>query len=256
LTKEAHDEVLKAIQSLSNQQREVITLYYISEYTYREISAFLCIPTSTVKMRLYHARKHLEENLLLIDDALSEKRPSSNDSFKEKIMSFQVQTKSIPAQQVLSIERHASMKDLQANLDGGIKALIVYAQSESKHGQSQDVEIDGLPFAIYHKRDLAEELFVEICLPVKGGIESTKEIAAKALPSEQVAFTSTNLRQSIFPGILKAYQAIEEWFRLTDHKSAGPPREIYLNYDHSIFSAAANWDDPCLEIIWPYHCSK
>ena len=167
-------------------------------------------------------------------------------------MSFEVQTKTIQTQQVLSISRQASMKDLQAHLDGGIKTLTVYAQSESKHGESQDVDIDGLPFAIYHKRDLAEELSVEICLPVRGSIESTKEITVKELPSAEVAFVRTTLRQFVFPGVLKAYEAIEEWFSTTDNQPLGPHREIYLNYEHSIFSAAAKWEDPCLEIAWPY----
>lgn len=136
--------MLNAIQSLPEQQREVVTLYYIGEYSYKEISAFLDLPTSTVKMRLYHARTQFKEELhSMFEDTFSEKRPSSSDNFKEKLMSFQIQHKNIPTQQVLSICRHASMKDLQAHLDGGIKTLIVYAQSESKYGQSQDVEIDG-----------------------------------------------------------------------------------------------------------------
>ena len=167
-------------------------------------------------------------------------------------MSFQIQTKTIAAQQVLSIGRHASMRDLQAHLDGGIKTLIVYAQSEGKYGQSGDVEIAGLPCAIYHSRESADDLVVEICLPVNGSIEATREIDVKQLPATQVAFTTTTLRQSVFPGVLKAYEAIEDWFDSSGHQEAGPPREIYLNYDHSIFSAAAKWEDPCLEIAWPY----
>ena len=251
--KESQDEVLRAIHALPPEQCEVVTLYYINEYSYKEISAFLDLPSSTVKMRLYHARQRLKEQLLTrIAANLSDNRPSSSRNFKERIMSFQVQTKSIPTQQVLSISRHATQKDLQALLDGGIKTLIVYAQSEGKHGQAQEAEIAGLPFAIYHKRNSAEELQIEICLPVKGRIEATKEIAVKQLPSTAVAFTSTTLRQSVFPGVLKAYEAIEEWFSATNHQPADPPREHYLNYDHSIFSAAAKWEDPCLEIAWPY----
>lgn len=143
------------------------------------------------------------------------------------------------------------MKDLQAHLDGGIKTLIVYAQAESKYGRSQDVEMDGLPFAIYPKRDSAEELSIEICLPVKGGIAATREIAVKELPAADVAFVSMTLRQSIFPGVLKAYEAIEAWLVESNRQAGGPPRETYLNYNHSIFSAAAKWEDPCLEIAWP-----
>ena len=246
------DEVLSAIQSLPRQQREVVVLHYISEYSYKEISTFLDLSTSTVKMRLYHARRQLKRQLVsLIEENLPDKRPSQNNTFMEKIMSFQVQVKKIPSQQVLSITRHPLQKDLQAHLDGGIKTLIVYAQSESVYGEAKDIQIAGLPFAIYHERSSVEDLVAEICLPVEGGIEPTKEIKVKSMPSIDVAFTSTTLRQSVFPGVLKAYEAIEQWVKTNNYQLTGPPREIYLNYDHSIFSAAAKWEDPCLEIVWP-----
>lgn len=249
---EVRDEVLRAIFCLPAQQREVVTLYHISEYSYAEISAFLDVPPATIKMRLYHARKKLKAHLLcLIEEDLATQRPSSSSTFREKLMSFQIQVRTIPAQQILSISRHATVRDLQAHLDGGIKTLLVYAQSESKYGQTQDVAVDGLPFAIYHKRDPADELLVEICLPVKGSIAPTHEIGVKEVPAAEVVYTAATLRQSIFPGVLQAYAAIEQWFVASNHEMAGPPREVYLNYDHSIFSAAAKWDDPCLEIAWP-----
>jgi effector-binding domain-containing protein len=188
----------------------------------------------------------------LIEESLPEKRPSLNNTFTEKIMSFQVQVKTIPPQQILSIRRHPLQKDLQAQLDGGIKTLIVYAQSEKAYGPSKDVQIVGLPFAIYHDRESTENWYIEICLPVEGQIESTREIEVKQLPAVEVAFTGTSLRQSVFPGVRKAYEALEQWISANHQQPVGPPREIYLNYDHSIFSAAAKWEDPCLEIAWPY----
>ena len=252
-TKAVQDEVLSAIQTLPSQQQEVVTLHYISEYSYQEISTFLDLPTSTVKMRLYHARRQLKQPLLsLIEAGLPEKRPSLDNRFMEKMMGFQVQVKTIPTQQVLSIRRYALQKDIQAHLDGGIKTLIVYAQSESVYGQTKDVQITGLPFAIYHERASIDNIFAEICLPVEGHIEPTKEIMVKELPAVEVAFVSTTLRQSVYPGVVKAYSAIEAWVSTNSHRLTGPPREIYLNYDHSIFSAAAKWEDPCLEIAWPY----
>jgi len=60
------------------------------------------------------------------------------------------------------------------------------------------------------------------------------------------------LRQSIFPGVLKAYAAIEEWIAANQHQIADSPREIYLNFNTSIFSPTASLDDPCVEIAWPY----
>src|SRR6185369_12733816 len=41
-----------AIQCLPPAQREVVTLFYIGDYSHHDISLFLDIPVSTVKMRL------------------------------------------------------------------------------------------------------------------------------------------------------------------------------------------------------------
>ena len=112
------DEILNVIQSLPMPHREVITLHYINEYSYKEISAFLSLSVSTVKMRLYHARKQLKTELIsLIEGDLPAKRPSNDNTFTEKIMSFQVEIKHIPEQKIISIRRHALQKDLQAHLD-------------------------------------------------------------------------------------------------------------------------------------------
>ena len=93
---------------------------------------------------------------------------------------------------------------------------------------------------------------VEVCLPVTGAIQSTIEIAVKELPAATVAFTTTSLRQSIYPGVLEAYDAIGEWITTSGHAVADDPREIYLNFNASIFSPTASLDDPCVEIAWPY----
>ena len=161
-------------------------------------------------------------------------------------MSYQVTTKEIPAQQIISLTRDSFIGDLQAHLDGGIKTLTVYAQSKG-------VQIAGLPMAIYHGA-VGEEQHapVEICLPITGAIPATIEIAVKELPAAQVAYTVTTVRQSIFPGVLKAYEAIQEWIASHGHTVGGEPREIYLNFNTSIFSPTASLDDPCVEIAWPF----
>jgi effector-binding domain-containing protein len=111
----------------------------------------------------------------------------------------------------------------------------------------------GLPMAIYHGsvRE-AEHAPVEVCLPVTGYIHPTIEIAVKELPGVTVAYATTTVRQSIYPGVLKAYEAIDEWIRSNVHTVADDPREVYLNFNLSIFSPTASLDDPCVEIAWPY----
>jgi RNA polymerase sigma factor (sigma-70 family) len=244
---EVHDAIMTAMRCLPVAQREALTLFYIGAYSHADISAFLAIPVSTVKMRLYHARKVLARHLLAqIEELLPKERPSRDNTFKEKVMSYQVTTKEIPAQQIISLTRDSFIGDLQAHLDGGIKTLTVYAQTKG-------VQIAGSPMAIYHGA-VGEEQHapVEICLPITGAIPATIEIAVKELPAAQVAYTVTTVRQSIFPGVLKAYEAIQEWIASHGHTVGGEPREIYLNFNTSVFSPTASLDDPCVEIARPY----
>ena len=80
--REMQEQVLAAITALPEHQRTVVTLFYINEYSQREISAFLEIPVATVKTRLYAARKRLKEEMIhLLQDYLIEHRPSNSDEF-------------------------------------------------------------------------------------------------------------------------------------------------------------------------------
>jgi RNA polymerase sigma factor (sigma-70 family) len=245
--KEVNELLVSAIQSLSTFQREVVALYYIGEYSQQEISAFLDIPVSTVKMRLYHARKLLKQQLLcLIEDALPNQRPSKDNRFVEKLMNFQVQTKQLPTQKVISRTRHVFINELQFHLDSSVNALAVYAEA---HG----ARIAGPPLAIYHGAVREDKNgLVEACVPITANIQPGNDMAIRELPAVQVAYTVTTLRQSLFPGVLKAYEEIEMWIKDNGYQTTAPPREIYLNFNRSIFSPLAGWDDPCLEIAWPY----
>ncbi len=224
-----------------------MTLFYIGTYSQNDISAFLGVPVSTVKMRLFHARKTLHAELVSeIETGLPERRPSRNSRFLEKTVSYEIQTKAVPAQQIISMVRDSFISELQAHLDGGIKTLTVYAQASG-------IRTIGLPMAIYHGAVREDRHApVEVCLPVTGAIQSTIEIAVKELPAATVAYTTTSLRQSIYPGVLAAYDAISEWITTSGHAVADDPREIYLNFNASIFSPMASLDDPCVEIEWPY----
>jgi RNA polymerase sigma factor (sigma-70 family) len=244
---ESRASVFAAIRSLPVPQREVVMLFYIGTYSHKEISAFLGIPPSTVKMRLFHARRQLHTELVCrIEAALPKQRPSRDLRFVEKTVSYEIKTKDIPAQQIISVQRDSFISELQAHLDGSIKTLMVYAQASG-------IRTMGSPMAIYHGSVREDQhAVVEICLPVTGDIPSTIEIAVKELPAAKVAYTITTLRQSIYPGVLEAYKAINDWIKDSGQAVADKPREVYLNFNASIFSATASPDEPCVEIQWPY----
>ncbi len=70
-TAEVHREVVKQLLAkLQESERTVITLYYLGEMTYEEISKFLGVSVSTIKNRLYRARQHLKKEEPLIREVL------------------------------------------------------------------------------------------------------------------------------------------------------------------------------------------
>ena len=57
-------EVWEAVDELAEDHREAVTLYYISGYSYKEISEMLSVPVSTVQGRLQQARNQLRKEFL------------------------------------------------------------------------------------------------------------------------------------------------------------------------------------------------
>jgi RNA polymerase sigma factor (sigma-70 family) len=87
--KEQRSRVLTAIQALPEHERMVTTLFYIGNYSQNEIAAFLEVPLTTVKKRLFCARRKLRERMLdMVQEILREKRPSRNEQFVETVALF------------------------------------------------------------------------------------------------------------------------------------------------------------------------
>ncbi len=82
---QGRDELWALIDSLPAAQRSVLLLYYMNDYSQKEIASFLEIPLGTVKTRLHHARKQLKKRMTLLND-LSAQRPSRDNQFTEKVM--------------------------------------------------------------------------------------------------------------------------------------------------------------------------
>jgi RNA polymerase sigma-70 factor (ECF subfamily) len=63
---ELRDLLAKALQSLTPSEQEVYTLYFIDNYTYREIAKALGVPMGTVKRRLHEVRKKMQKEILIM----------------------------------------------------------------------------------------------------------------------------------------------------------------------------------------------
>ena len=63
------------------------TLFYIGEYSQREIGEFLGVPVSTVKNRLFTARNRLRERMMeMVRDNLHDQRPSKSEAFTAMVV--------------------------------------------------------------------------------------------------------------------------------------------------------------------------
>ena len=62
--------VKKLLGKLQESERTVITLYYLGEMTYEEISEFLGVSVAAIKNRLYRARRRLKKEEPMIREAL------------------------------------------------------------------------------------------------------------------------------------------------------------------------------------------
>ena len=82
-------ELTQALATLSEPQRLVITLCYIEGYRYQEIADFLELPLSTVKKRLFAARRKLQGRMLhMVQDRLQQSKPSQDASFAQQVQFF------------------------------------------------------------------------------------------------------------------------------------------------------------------------
>ena len=77
-------QVLSAVNALSEKNRLIVGLYYIDDLSYRDIGTFLDIPISTVKGRLYKARRQLKEEMLnMVTETFKEHQLPKN--FPERV---------------------------------------------------------------------------------------------------------------------------------------------------------------------------
>jgi RNA polymerase sigma factor (sigma-70 family) len=81
-----------AINSLPEGERMVTALFYLGDCSTSEIAQFLEVPLTTVKKRLFDARKHLRGRMTTMDakirDSLKDKRPSRDAQFADTVRLF------------------------------------------------------------------------------------------------------------------------------------------------------------------------
>ena len=82
---ELQEKVAEAIASLSEKNRQAVTLYYLDGRSCKEVADFLDVSVSVVQSRLYESRKQLKRELIAMvkEDLESRKLP---EDFDEKVL--------------------------------------------------------------------------------------------------------------------------------------------------------------------------
>lgn len=154
---------------------------------------------------------------------------------------FDIQTRMVPEQKVLSVQRNIYVKDLSTFIDEAHNTL---------HGHLAQAGLEGTgPSLVIYHREVNEDSDgpVEVCVPFVGSLEPAGKMHVRLEPAHQEAFTRLSKAQMAFPGLLEAYGALHEWLRAENKESVDAPREVYF----------ADWsavgpDDPACDIAWPF----
>lgn len=152
-------------------------------------------------------------------------------------MSFEVNIKSIPTQQVLSMTHHVKASKLDETI---LKSLEAFRSLLAE----QKLEAASAPFGIFHGAiNEQEDGPLEICMPVNGIVKGNGKIQVKQLQGGQAACVMTVGPETDFPVILGAYDAAADCIQKNGHEMAEPPREIW-------HSGPGGSEEPKMEIVW------
>lgn len=142
--REFQRQVTAVIEELPEAQRVVISLFYLSGYSQREVAELLELSTSQVNNRLHSARKQLKERMLtMVEETLHDQRPSRDEAFANGVMAL------IAASQRGEIHK---VQDLLAD-----KPSLITGTGPSEYGWGQALHPLHIAAAGGHQ-DIVEEL--------------------------------------------------------------------------------------------------
>ena len=132
-TEYCRDLVEQLLEKLPENERTVVTLYYLDEMPTKEIGKFLGVPVNTIASRLHRARKRLQTDPELLDqeffghlplsDNLEENIMNQLEQLRSKFDAFMEKVKSDPASREDILQEAAN--EIEAALKGEITPELV-----------------------------------------------------------------------------------------------------------------------------------
>ena len=152
---------------------------------------------------------------------------------------FEILERDVPEQFVLTEQRHITVDGLVDWM--GVTFGRLWEMAPRFGGAT------GAALAIYHG-EVNEDSDgpVEVCLPISAEQDKAPNVPTRIEPAHREAYTRIRKSQVVFPEILSAYDAVEQWITANGKSISGSPREVYF----ADFMNAGP-DDEVVDIAFP-----
>jgi DNA-binding transcriptional MerR regulator len=154
---------------------------------------------------------------------------------------FEIQTRELPEQKVLTIQRRVYVKDLPKFIGDAMGQLY-------GHISGAGLEASAANFVAFHGQvNEDSDGPVEVCVPFTGSLEPVGEMRIRLEPAHHEAFTRLTKAQVEFPSILEAYDAVSKYLKEQGKTMSDSPREVYF----TDWAKVKN-DEPACDVAFPY----
>ena len=140
-------QVQAAIAVLLEGERSAVLLFYFGQHSHAEIAAFLDVPVSTIKKRLFTARRRMkQEMIIMMEENLEGQRPSRNLEFADRVKASTAQlsqqinsgqslVRSLAAlaKQEQNAELRQAIEQIQQDITGDGRRGVTLSEALSKH---------------------------------------------------------------------------------------------------------------------------
>ncbi|MDX1506296.1 MAG: MerR family transcriptional regulator [Spongiibacter sp.] len=186
--------------------------------TTEEFKGMLRLKQTEVRQQLTVEQSRLRRIELWLDQIEQENR----------MPTYEVILKQVPAQQVASLRRTVPTIDEFAPHVLGMFGEV----SQHMEAYKDQAEFYGSPILVSHDGEWREtDIDVETAMPVKGVIEDGDQVKIRELAA--VEHMACAVHHGDLSALPQAYQALMRWIEAHDYHVAGPPREVYIQFDQN-----------------------
>jgi DNA-binding transcriptional MerR regulator len=158
----------------------------------------------------------------------------------ESAMTDSVDTREVPAQLVLTEQRHVAPEELPSWIGAAMGRLLAAAAPVG--GPS------GAPFVVYHGEvNHDSDGPVEVCVPVRAQAADQLTSPIREEPAHREAYLRITKAQVAFPQILTAFDTVSRWLQEQGRPMSASPREVYF----ADWDAAGPNDEVC-DVAYPF----